>query len=145
QDAPRYNPDRQGDGRQSETWMKMEGDLRGGVPAAATAAQPGAARAGVCATEPAGPPLAASPFLHYGPDRAYNPLSDELLELGQPEFEALCLVMAGLPAPPELVRRLAERSWVAPAGSDLSRRYLLKYVSLEAHTVCNQSCYFCPV
>lgn len=31
------------------------------------------------------------------------------------------------------------------AGSDESSRYFLKHISLEAHTVCNQSCYFCPV
>lgn len=91
------------------------------------------------------PPLVVSPFLHYGPDRAYNPLADQMLELGQPAFEALCRVMAGLDAPPELLRELRERSWVIPAGADLSQRFLLKYVSLEAHTVCNQSCYFCPV
>src|SRR6202049_221220 len=91
------------------------------------------------------PPLVVSPFLHYGPDRAYNPLADQMLELGQPALEALCRVMAGLDAPPELLRELRERSWVIPAGADLSQRFLLKYVSLEAHTVCNQSCYFCPV
>jgi len=89
--------------------------------------------------------LQVSPFLHHGPDRAYNPLADEMLELGQPAFEALCRVIAGLEAPPELVRELRARHWVAPAGTDLSRHFLLKYVSLEAHTVCNQSCYFCPV
>src|SRR6202049_1160522 len=109
--------------------MKLEAP-----PAVATAAAPATA-----------PPLVASPFLHYGPDRAYNPLADQTLELGQPAFEALCRVMAGLDAPAELLRELRERSWVIPAGADLSQRFLLKYVSLEAHTVCNQSCYFCPV
>lgn len=94
------------------------------------------------------PPAAAlvvSPFLHYGPDRAYDPLSDQTLELGQPAFEALCRVMAGLDAPPDLLAELRERGWVVPAGTDLSHRFRLKYVSLEAHTVCNQACYFCPV
>ncbi len=92
-----------------------------------------------------GAELVVSPFLHYGPDRAYNPLADEMLELGQPAFEALCRVMAGLEAPPEALRELRERHWVTPAGADLSQHFLLKYVSLEAHTVCNQTCYFCPV
>src|SRR5579862_2218568 len=102
---------------------------------------PPAVGAAVAAGTLATAPLVASPFLHYGPDRAYNPLADQMLELGQPAFEALCRVMAGLDAP----RELRERSWVIPAGADLSQRFLLKYVSLEAHTVCNQSCYFCPV
>ena len=34
---------------------------------------------------------------------------------------------------------------LAAERSTPSRQYLLKYVSLEAHTVCNQACYFCPV
>lgn len=89
--------------------------------------------------------LKPSPFLHYGPDRAYNPLADEMLELGQPEYEALCRIAAGLPVAPEMEARLQARSWVVPEGTDLSHRHLLKYVSLEAHTVCNQACYFCPV
>src|SRR6202023_3589095 len=105
-------------------------------------APPAVATAGAASIAP---PLVVSPFLHYAPDRAYNPLADQMLELGQPAFEALCRVMAGLDAPPELLRELRERSWVIPAGADLSQRFLLKYVSLEAHTVCNQSCYFCPV
>ena len=29
--------------------------------------------------------------------------------------------------------------------ADDSHRFLLKYVSLESHTLCNQACYFCPV
>jgi hypothetical protein len=120
------------------------------VPAARPAPAQGPAASPVDATAAAGAaaPLAASPFLHHGPDRVYNPLADEMLELGQPAYEALCRVIAGAPVPEQLqpeLRGLRERSWVAPAGTDLSRRYLLKYVSLEAHTVCNQSCYFCPV
>ncbi|HVR07006.1 MAG TPA: radical SAM protein [Thermoanaerobaculia bacterium] len=110
------------------------------APASALHLAPAGATA---AAEPAA--LVVSPFIHYGPDRAYNPLADEMLELGQPAFEALCQVMAGLEASPPALRRLRERHWVVPAGTDLSRRFLLKYVSLEAHTVCNQACYFCPV
>ncbi len=101
--------------------------------------------AAAAATLPATATLRPSPFLHYGPDRAYNPLTDELLELGQPAYEALCRVSGGLEAQPEPLRQLRDRGWVVPEGTDLSGRFLLKYVSLEAHTVCNQSCYFCPV
>jgi hypothetical protein len=93
----------------------------------------------------AGAVLKPSPYLHYGPDRAYNPLVDEMLEIGQPAYEALCRVTAGLAVSPEALDLLLARHWVVRQGTDLSRRFHLKYVSLEAHTVCNQSCYFCPV
>ena len=39
----------------------------------------------------------------------------------------------------------SRRAGEGKAAEDASQRFLLKYVSLEAHTVCNQSCYFCPV
>ncbi|MCB1035321.1 MAG: radical SAM protein, partial [Acidobacteria bacterium] len=43
------------------------------------------------------------------------------------------------------IETLREAGWLVPSGADLDHRFLLKYVSLETHTVCNQSCYFCPV
>src|ERR1700687_1236934 len=98
--------------------------------------------AGVATLPDAAPPRVLSPPLHSGPVRAYNPLADQMLELGQPAFDALCRVMAGLDAPPELLRELRERSWVVPAGTDLSQRFLLKYVSLEAPNPWHQERYF---
>jgi hypothetical protein len=121
---------------------------RSGAPLEVASPLFGAALASSPPTAPGGAlaaALKASPFLHFGPERAYNPLADEMLTLGQPEYEALCRVIAGLEVAPELLRPLLARSWVVPEGTDLSRRHLLKYVSLEAHTVCNQACYFCPV
>ncbi len=121
--------------------MALEHPVAVDLPAGATtavAAGPGAA-------------LRPSPYLHYGPDRIYNPHADELLELGQPAYEALLRAIRGEPAPAEALAPLAERGWLVrtdsgdAASDELSRRYRLKYVSLEAHTVCNQSCYFCPV
>jgi MoaA/NifB/PqqE/SkfB family radical SAM enzyme len=35
--------------------------------------------------------------------------------------------------------------WLLRGDTEPGREFRLKYVSLEAHTVCNQSCYFCPV
>ncbi len=93
-----------------------------------------------------GTALKPSPYLHYGPDRIYNPHADELLELGQPAYDVLCRVIRGQEAPAAELAPLLARGWLAaPGADDLSRRFHLKYVSLEAHTVCNQSCYFCPV
>ena len=42
-------------------------------------------------------------------------------------------------------RRLAEEGWLIREDEDLSHRYRIRWVSLEAHSVCNQRCYFCPV
>jgi hypothetical protein len=47
--------------------------------------------------------------------------------------------------PPETRDRLAASAWLVEDREDLAERFMLKYVSFEAHTVCNQGCYFCPV
>ncbi|HEX9671157.1 MAG TPA: radical SAM/SPASM domain-containing protein [Thermoanaerobaculia bacterium] len=90
-----------------------------------------------------------NPFLHLGPERIYDPLTDRMLASGEAGFAALARLVAGggeieeLPAGEREL--LAAGGWLLPAAEDPSRRFLLKYVSLEAHTVCNQTCYFCPV
>ncbi|MES1242295.1 MAG: radical SAM/SPASM domain-containing protein [Acidobacteriota bacterium] len=91
--------------------------------------------------------LQVNPFLHMGPDRLYNPLTDRTILAGEPGHSELCARMADPVAavPPAVLARLAEAGWLVPADSEPERQFLLKYVSLEAHTVCNQSCYFCPV
>lgn len=101
-------------------------------------------------TEPAsGRDLAANPFLHVGPDRVYDPLSDLTLTEGDPLYGWLRSVLAGAVEPAALPAaergRLAREGWLVRRSEDVSKRFLLKYVSLEAHTVCNQACYFCPV
>jgi len=98
---------------------------------------------------PAAVALRLNPFLHIGEDRVYNPLTDRMLLSGEPGYESLrgvlggALDLAGLP--PAELDRLAGQQWLLPAEEDPAQRFLLKYVSLEAHTVCNQACYFCPV
>jgi MoaA/NifB/PqqE/SkfB family radical SAM enzyme len=93
--------------------------------------------------------LQVSPFLHLGSDRVYNPLTDRLLVQGEPGYDSLWRALSGtldLEAMPPVDRAgLAAQGWLLPAESEPSREFLLKYVSLEAHTVCNQACYFCPV
>jgi wyosine [tRNA(Phe)-imidazoG37] synthetase (radical SAM superfamily) len=88
-------------------------------------------------------------FLHIGPDRVYNPLTDRMLCEGEPGYTELRGLLAGAVGEAELAasvrQHLLDGQWLAGSDEDLSRRFLLKYVSLEAHTVCNQSCYFCPV
>lgn len=92
--------------------------------------------------------LQLNPFLHHGPGRFYDPLTDRMLVQGDPAFASLLAVNAGAGVetlPEADRRRLAAEGWLLPAEEDPAHRYLLKYVSLEAHTVCNQACYFCPV
>jgi hypothetical protein len=91
----------------------------------------------------------AHPFIHLGPDRFYHPLTDVTLLQGEKGYYELQQVLSGsggvdhLPA--EVLSLLVEDQWLVGSKVDVSTQYLLKYVSLEAHTVCNQSCYFCPV
>lgn len=86
-----------------------------------------------------------SPYLHVGPDRIYNPLSDRTLAVGDDDYEVLRELLENRPPGAEASARLREAGWLVSAGDDLSSRFYLKHVSLEAHTVCNQACYFCPV
>jgi hypothetical protein len=107
---------------------------------------------------PAEPPvteqLVLEPFLHFGPDRIYNTLTDRSLEAAEPGFREVedlrrgVLTVPRLTAPVRELLRVGRWLVETPAGgdlSDLSSRFHLKYVSLEASTVCNQGCYFCPV
>lgn len=101
---------------------------------------------------PAGASEAAprlNPFLHVGEDRVYDPLTDRTLTSAEPGYGLVRGLLAGSTTVEETAESeralLSGQGWLLPADEDPSRRFLLKYVSLEAHTVCNQSCYFCPV
>ncbi|HEX6903196.1 MAG TPA: radical SAM/SPASM domain-containing protein [Thermoanaerobaculia bacterium] len=103
-------------------------------------------------SEPAARPAAQTqlnPFLHVGEDRVYNPLTDRTLLRGEPGYETLRGLLAGALVPDRLPMAeragLAAEGWLLPGDAEPAREFRLKYVSLEAHTVCNQSCYFCPV
>ena len=94
---------------------------------------------------------AVEPFLHVGPDILYNPLTDRRISAVEPGFAELRRAALGIDAleqlPAPLAGRLAAEGWIheQAAGEEVGSRFLLKYVSLEAHTACNQGCYFCPV
>jgi pyruvate-formate lyase-activating enzyme len=85
--------------------------------------------------------LKTNPYLHIDEARIYNPLTDAALVAGEPQYEALRRFLREGVADDSLLRD----GWVIPEGEDLSRRHLLKIVSLELMTTCNQKCYFCPV
>jgi MoaA/NifB/PqqE/SkfB family radical SAM enzyme len=95
------------------------------------------------------PELQVNPFLHVGDDRVYNPLTDGTLLRGEPGYETLRGVLSGALALDRLSSadraRLSALGMLLPGDAEPARAFRLKYVSLEAHTVCNQSCYFCPV
>ncbi len=102
-------------------------------------------------TVPAADLLVVEPFLHFGPDRIYNTLTDLFLASGDLGFRELHELRDGSLRPAGLTAairgELFAGGWMiesAPAV-DLGGRFRLKYVSLEASTVCNQGCYFCPV
>lgn len=94
--------------------------------------------------------LIAEPFLHYGPDRIYNTLTDRFIAAADPGFDELHRIRKGELTPADLSGNLRSHmladGWLIESGAkDVGSRYLLKYVSFEASTVCNQGCYFCPV
>lgn len=93
--------------------------------------------------------LEVEPFLHYGPERIYNTLNERTLGAGEPGFTEVGDLREGRRRVEELDGNLRDRlfadGWLVESSPDLGSRFLLKYVSLEASTVCNQGCYFCPV
>lgn len=110
------------------------------------------ARQPVLSREPAVLPAAdlqPSPFLHLGEDRIYDPLTDRTLARGEAGYEALRQVVSGALTPGLLPAEeraaLAAQGWLRAEDAGPGPQFRLKYVSLEAHTVCNQACYFCPV
>ena len=98
---------------------------------------------------PAAAGLVVEPFLHFGPERIYNTLTDRFLASGDPGFRELQELRDGRLAfgelPAGLRAELFAGGWLVESAADLGGRFRLKYVSLEASTVCNQACYFCPV
>ena len=95
------------------------------------------------------PDLIVEPFLHQEKKRLYNPLSDQALTVGQPGYKELLGLIRGRISPGDLAgpvkELLSAQGWLVEDGPDLATRFLLKYVSLEGTSVCNQACYFCPV
>ncbi len=93
--------------------------------------------------------LVVEPFLHVSPTRIENPLRDRAIVAGDPGFAELVDLLQGKldvdRLAPAVSGTLAADGWLIENGPLLASRFHLKYVSLESHTACNQSCYFCPV
>ena len=93
-------------------------------------------------------PWIASPYLHLFDHAIFNPHTGRGLGADHPwygELRRLILDETLLVDLDDVQRALAADDWLIPVDTDLSRRYRLRWVSLEAHSICNQRCFFCPV
>jgi MoaA/NifB/PqqE/SkfB family radical SAM enzyme len=88
-------------------------------------------------------------FLHVGDSRIENPLTGKVLSPSHRAWTTLLALVSGELKPDdlssELHELLAADGWLVRRPQTLGLAYNLEYVSLEAHTVCNQGCFFCPV
>jgi len=82
-----------------------------------------------------------NPFLHIDEQQVYNPLTDRTVVAGEDAY-ALFRAFERDGVSDETLER---DGWIVRRGTDLSRQYRLKIVSLETASACNQKCYFCPV
>lgn len=94
--------------------------------------------------------LILNPYLHIKHHKIYNPQTDQSIELNSRGYNELRLLLHGEctigQLDDELKQYLLNHQWIVnDDSSTLSKQFHLKYVSLEANTACNQSCYFCPV
>lgn len=88
------------------------------------------------------------PYLHVAEDHVFNPHADRALVRGEAGYETLRQLLASSAGQWKAESELAalrRDGWLIDSEDDPDRWYRLKYVSLEAHTVCNQACNFCPV
>src|SRR4028119_1704333 len=79
--------------------------------------------------------LRPNPFLHFGPDRVYDPLTDRTMMQEEPGFASLIAIHAGASAEavPELDRlRLLAEGWLLPEAVDPSSGILHKDAALDA-------------
>jgi len=93
--------------------------------------------------------LRVDPFLHLDADQVYNPILDRRLTASEPGYQEIARLVRDEARPDDVTpatrNALYRGGWLVADDPGLSQRFRLKYVSLEAHTVCNQACYFCPV
>ncbi len=96
------------------------------------------------------PTLQLNPFLHFRDSEIYNPLTDLRVSEADPNFAILKNLRGAAAienieiAQPDQHALLA-LGWLTSTPRDLANSYLLKYVSIETHTMCNHKCTFCPV
>jgi MoaA/NifB/PqqE/SkfB family radical SAM enzyme len=90
----------------------------------------------------------ASPYLHLYEHVILNPHTGRGIAVEDPNYAGMRkFILSGekLPELDDTQRRLVDEGWLIREGEDLSHAYRIRWVSLEAHSVCNQRCFFCPV
>jgi pyruvate-formate lyase-activating enzyme len=91
----------------------------------------------------------ANPYLHVEADGIFNPHTDARLADDHPWHDRLLGLVSNGERLTELadddLRGLAEQGWLIATQDDIDRRYRIKYVSIEAFSLCNHGCYYCPV
>jgi pyruvate-formate lyase-activating enzyme len=132
---------------------------RGPGPASLTtaAASTGATSTDAASTRAASPVF--DPFVHVSEDRLEHPITGRTLTRDDDSYAVLSQLAGSsgrdtareatndgsgiVPAP--LRETLVRDGWLVEPHPDLTRRSRLRIVTIETHTACNQTCYFCPV
>jgi len=93
--------------------------------------------------------LACQPFLHLERKHIYNPLTDRTLNTKMPGYTEIRNLAHGQIALQDidsaLALQLKDQGWLCDPSQDQSQLYHLQFAEVEANTLCNQSCKFCPV
>jgi MoaA/NifB/PqqE/SkfB family radical SAM enzyme len=90
----------------------------------------------------------ASPYLHLYEHVILNPHTGRGIAAEDPNYAGLRQLILREERIVDLddnQQSLVNEGWLIREDEDLSHRYRIRWVSLEAHSVCNQRCYFCPV
>jgi len=90
----------------------------------------------------------ASPYLLLQDHEIVNPHTGLSIAAEDPAFDVLRRLILSRNIVENLdavTQRLADNKWLISPNQDLSKKYRLRFVSLETHTVCTQACAFCPV
>jgi len=90
----------------------------------------------------------ASPYLHLYEHVILNPHTGLGIAAEDPNYRGMRqFILSGeeLFDLDDTQKRLADEGWLIRENIDLSHTYRIRWVSLEAHSVCNQRCFFCPV
>jgi len=90
----------------------------------------------------------ASPYLHLYEHVILNPHTGQGIAAEDPNYPGMRqFILSGekLLDLDDTQQHLAHHGWLIREDTDLSHRYRIRWVSLEAHSVCNQRCFFCPV
>lgn len=90
----------------------------------------------------------ASPYLHVYEHVILNPHTGRGIAVEDPNYAGMRnFILSGekLLDLDDTQTRLADEGWLIREDMDLGHAYRIRWVSLEAHSVCNQRCFFCPV